>query len=67
MKVKRSTGIKRITILATVLLAITPVVLAVIKDGYIGDYGGFVLLGAFPVIVYKIAYWIADGFQRDKE
>lgn len=66
MKVKRSTGIKRITITLTFVLPIVCFILAAALDSEV--LGGFGLICIpLPAIVYKVGYWIADGFHRDKE
>ena len=66
MKVKRSAGIKRVAITLTIVLPIVCFILAEALDSYV--LGGFGLICILlPAIVYKVGYWIADGFQRDKE
>ena len=66
MKVKRSAGIKRVTITLTIVLPIVCFILAAALDSHV--LGGFILISIpVPVVAYKIGYWIADGFQRDRE
>lgn len=66
MKVKRSTGIKRITITLTFVLPIFGFILnAALGSDALGVLG--LICIPLPAIVYKVGYWIADGFQRDKE
>ena len=74
MKVKRSTGIKRIVITCTIVFPIVFFSLAFVADEVPYNSrlaGNLRLLGLIfiplPVVVYKFGYWIADGFQRDKE
>ena len=73
MKVKRSTGIKRITIACTFLLPIfilflAGLVLAVNLEVIAGFLTVVILISIpVPVVAYKVGYWISDGFQRDKE
>ena len=67
MKVKRSAGIKRVAITLTIVLPIVCFILAAALDSYV--LWGF-MLNMHPrcrAIVYKVGYWIAGGFQRDKE
>ena len=68
MKVKRSTGIKRITIFCTLIF---PILFLILNASLARDPGaswGFTIpLAILPLFVYKVGYWIADGFQRDKE
>ena len=66
MKVKRSAGIKRITISCTFLFPIVIFCLAV--AGVPEVISIFILISIpVPVVAYKVGYWIADGFQKDKE
>ena len=66
MKVKRSAGIKRVAITLTIVLPIVCFILAAALDSYV--LWGFCLICIpLPAIVYKVGYWIAGGFQRDKE
>ena len=74
MEVKRSTGIKRISITCTVVLPIVFFSLSfaaydAFSSSSLGAVlGWFGLISIFlPAIVYKVGYWIADGFQRDRE
>ena len=72
MKVKRSIGMKRIAILCTIMLPIVFFVLgAAFDDSGVGIGEAFYCLSVvclfLPFLTYKIGYWVADGFQRDKE
>lgn len=74
MKVKRSTGIKRIAITFTIVLPIVFFSFSFLAYDVLHNSGLGAILAWFslmsiplPVVVYKIGYWIADGFQRDKE
>lgn len=70
---QRSQGIKRVTLVSSIVLPVVFFGLSIFRDIH---YGGsdtardaFLILGVIsivlPVIVYKIGYWIADGFNRD--
>ena len=66
MKVKRSAGIKRVTIILTIVLPIVCFILAAALESHVLWGFGLICI-PLPAIVYKVGYWIADGFQRDKE
>ena len=65
---KRSTGIKRIAILCTILL---PIVFYILEVAFPTQDERFFFVACvsiiLPLLAYKIGYWVADGFQRDKQ
>ncbi len=67
MKVKRPSGIKRITIICTFIF---PIIFLILNGSLASDpeanWGFMIPLAILPAIVYKVGYWIADGFQRDQ-
>ena len=72
MKAKRSIGIKRMAIVATFILPVFLFLTAIVAGFFHEDLAitiAFCSLFSIgvPIAVYKVGYWIADGFHQDKE
>ena len=70
MKAKRSTGIKRMTIVATLILPVFLFLTAIVTGIFNEDLGlTIAVYSLFSIVIpfaaYKVGYWIADGVQRD--
>jgi uncharacterized membrane protein len=74
--VKRSEGVKRITLIASILSVIGWIsYVALVSDGFsqIKPIGwlllpvGSVIAYFIPQLIYKTVYWVIDGFNEDKK
>ena len=74
--VKRSKGIKRITLIISVLSAIGWIsfvgiaskgFFTVQPSGWLIVAGGLFVACFIPQVICKVVYWVIDGFKEDKK
>lgn len=73
---KRSKGIKRITLIISILAVIGWILFVVITSrsfsnmtplGWLITIGGLFVAYFIPQLICKAVYWVIDGFEEDKK
>ena len=70
---KRSTGVKRIVVILSVVSTIIWVSVIGVGMGIVGEEEwfffvvGIVVAYFVPQLISKLVYWVLDGFKKDKE
>jgi len=73
---KRSEGVKRIILIFSVLsvigwiswVGVTSNGFSLVKSvGWLVFAGGLFIAYFIPRLICKVAYWVTDGFKKDKE